>query len=146
TMFVAGQGEPPPRSSEPPPRSGPPPRGRDRDEEDDRDRDRDRDRVRDRPRDDYDDRPSRRSRSRDEDYDDRPSLRRGGRGADHRGAMILMFGIISMVGFLVFPLLSIIFGPMAWFMGSADLKEMQAGRMDREGEGQTRTGQILGII
>ena len=31
-------------------------------------------------------------------------------------------------------------------MGSADLKEMEAGRMDPEGRGITQAGQILGII
>ena len=31
-------------------------------------------------------------------------------------------------------------------MGSKELKEMAAGRMDRSGEGITRAGQIIGIV
>jgi len=57
----------------------------------------------------------------------------------HRGAMILTFGILS---FFVCP----IFGIVAWVMGNSDLKEMQAGRMDPEGEGLTKAGKIIGII
>lgn len=57
----------------------------------------------------------------------------------HRGVLILVFGIL---GFLVCPIFSIV----AWVMGSTDLKEMAAGRMDPEGRGLTKAGQILGII
>ena len=35
---------------------------------------------------------------------------------------------------------------MAWVMGSHDLAEMRAGRMDRSGEGLTQAGQVLGMI
>ena len=31
-------------------------------------------------------------------------------------------------------------------MGSGDLKEMAAGRMDRTGEGMTKAGKIIGMI
>ena len=37
-------------------------------------------------------------------------------------------------------------GIIAWVMGSNDLSEMRAGRMDREGEGQTNGGRICGMI
>jgi hypothetical protein len=39
-----------------------------------------------------------------------------------------------------------IFSLMAWVMGSHDLAEMRAGRMDRSGEGLTQAGQVLGMI
>src|SRR5262245_41841356 len=75
-----------------------------------------------------------------EDYDDwerRPRYRRDAQ--PHRGAMILTFGILSLVicGFL---------GPVAWIMGNNDLREIRAGRMDREGEGLTQAGRICGMI
>ncbi|MCH8831086.1 MAG: hypothetical protein IID45_16060 [Planctomycetes bacterium] len=54
--------------------------------------------------------------------------------------MILTFGILSLF------ICAIIFGPMAWTMGSNDLKEMAAGRMDRSGEGITKAGKICGIV
>jgi hypothetical protein len=102
-----------------------------RDEFDDEDRPR-------RPRnsrDDEDDRPRRR-RDEDDDYDDGP--RRGG-GKPHRGGMILTFGILGLLCCGIFAILAAV-------MGSNDLKEMQAGRMDRSGEGMTRVGQILGFV
>ena len=57
----------------------------------------------------------------------------------HRGVLILVFGIL---GFVLCPIFSII----AWVMGSTDLKEMDAGRMDPEGRGLTKAGQVLGMI
>jgi predicted Zn finger-like uncharacterized protein len=71
----------------------------------------------------------------------RRSLRKRNRNlAPHRGTLILVFGILGLV---VAPL---IFGPIAWIMGNNDIKEMQAGRMDPEGESQTNIGRILGMI
>jgi hypothetical protein len=58
----------------------------------------------------------------------------------HRGTMILVFGILSLI------CCPIIFGVLAIFMGQADLKEMDAGRMDPSGRGTTKAGVILGII
>jgi hypothetical protein len=55
--------------------------------------------------------------------------------------MILAFGILAIIG-----IGAIVFGPLAWFLGNADLAEMRAGRMDPSGEGQTNTGRILGMI
>jgi hypothetical protein len=75
----------------------------------------------------------------DDDYD-RPRRRRRRDLAPHRGGMILAFGILSLI---IFP---IIFGPIAWIMGNNDLREMHAGRMDPEGEGNTNAGRICGII
>jgi hypothetical protein len=57
----------------------------------------------------------------------------------HRGGMLLAFGILGL-------LCCIIFGILAWVMGSTDLKEMEAGRMDPSGEGMTKAAKILGII
>ena len=56
----------------------------------------------------------------------------------HRGPAVLTLGIIG--------IFCCICGIIAWAMGSADLKEMSAGRMDRSGEGITRAGYICGII
>ena len=53
--------------------------------------------------------------------------------------MILVFGILGIV-------CCIVFGILAWTMGAADLRAMQAGEMDRSGEGLTRAGMICGII
>ena len=57
----------------------------------------------------------------------------------HRGPIILVLGIL---GFIVCQ----VFAPIAWFMGSSDLKAMEAGRMDPTGKGLTQAGVILGII
>ncbi len=83
----------------------------------------------------------------DDDYDERPSRRRSAsrRSANyetpHRGGMVLAFGIIGLVSGL-----GIIFGPIAWMMGNNDLRAIEAGDMDPEGESMTRVGQILGMI
>lgn len=57
----------------------------------------------------------------------------------HRGALILVFGILA---FFVCP----IFGIVAWVMGNGDLQKMAAGAMDPEGEGLTKAGKICGMI
>jgi predicted RNA-binding Zn-ribbon protein involved in translation (DUF1610 family) len=59
--------------------------------------------------------------------------------APHRGGLILALGILGWV--VCFPL-----GIAAWVMGSSDLREMAAGRMDPQGEGLTRAGKILGAV
>jgi hypothetical protein len=58
----------------------------------------------------------------------------------HRGVLILVLGILSFV------LCGIFTAIPAWVMGSADLKEMDAGMMDPAGRGMTGAGRILGII
>jgi len=58
----------------------------------------------------------------------------------HRGALILILGILGWV--FTCPIFSV----MAWMMGSSDLREMRAGRMDSSGMGLTQAGHILGII
>jgi hypothetical protein len=130
TTFAANVEAAPPavREREPEPE----PRERRPREEDERPLRRQRDEDDDRPRRRYDD---------EEDEDDRPRRRR--RRPDyeeHRGTLILILGICS---FVVAP---IPFGPIAWFLGNADLKEIRAGRMDPEGESSTQIGRILGMV
>lgn len=84
--------------------------------------------------DDYDD-----ERLDDEDYP-RRRRRRSAHLEPHRGSAILTVGILSLV------ILGIILGPIAWVMGSGDLRKIREGRMDPEGEGMTKAGMICGII
>jgi hypothetical protein len=114
------------------------PRDRDRDRDRDRGRDRDRDRDRDRYADD------------DDDYDFRRSRRRRRDLQPHRAGLILTLGILSLV--LPFTcgalgaVVGIVMGPIAWIMGTTDLRQIQAGNMDPDGQGNTRAGQVCGII
>ena len=57
----------------------------------------------------------------------------------HRGTLILILGILSLV-------CCFICGIIAWVMGSNDLKQMAAGTMDPSGEGMTKAGKICGIV
>ncbi len=57
----------------------------------------------------------------------------------HRGTAVLVLGILGLV-------VCVICGIIAWSMGSADLKEMDAGRMDPSGRGMTQAGKICGMI
>jgi len=57
----------------------------------------------------------------------------------HRGTLILVLGILSLI--VCAPL-----GIVAWIMGNADLKQIEAGQMDPEGKQLTTIGKILGII
>lgn len=57
----------------------------------------------------------------------------------HRGTLILVLGILSLVCCSVF-------GPFAWMMGNADMKAIREQRMDPAGEGTTNAGRICGII
>ena len=149
----SGDAPPPPRSDRDRPRSGGNlvryGSGSERRDDDDR-RDRNR-RDRGRRDDEEDDRRSRTSsrRRRDEDDEDDPDRRYRRRRRDddydrpryepHRGGMILAFGILGIM-------VCAIFGILAWTMGAADLKAMDDGRMDPEGRGMTRAGQIIGMI
>lgn len=75
----------------------------------------------------------------DDDYDDYDDYEGGGRRQPHRGTLIVVLGILSLVACA--PL-----GIGAWMMGSADLAAMRAGRMDPSGKDMTQIGYILGII
>ena len=79
----------------------------------------------------------------EEDYEPRPlrSRRRRRFYVEHRGALILTLGILSLV---LCPLQ--VLGPVAWTMGNNDLAAMRSGRMDPSGEGITQAGRICGII
>ena len=57
----------------------------------------------------------------------------------HRSTLILFSGLLGAL--LICPLFCI----MAWTLGSMDLLEMEAGRMDRAGYQRTRIGYFLGI-
>jgi hypothetical protein len=58
----------------------------------------------------------------------------------HRGPLILILGLCSW--FFTCPL----FGAIAWYMGSQDLREINEGHRDPQGESLTRAGQILGLV
>ena len=80
-----------------------------------------------------------------------PSLPQGVK--PHRGTMILVFGILSLVLFLVgslccfpLPLVGLIMGIVAWVLAVPDLKEMDSGIMDPTGRGATKAGMICGIV
>jgi hypothetical protein len=87
--------------------------------------------------DDERDLPRKRRPERDDEDDDRPRRRL----TEHRGGIVLAFGIIAITGIMPIP-----FAPIAWLLGNADLREMRAGRMDPSGEGLTNVGRILGMI
>jgi len=57
----------------------------------------------------------------------------------HRGTLILVLGILSLIvcGRL---------GNAAWIMGNGDLREIDAGTMDPAGRTMTQAGRICGII
>ena len=57
----------------------------------------------------------------------------------HRGTLVLVLGILSLV--VCQPI-----GIAAWVMGGSDLKEMDAGTMDPSGRGTTQAGKICGMI
>jgi hypothetical protein len=58
----------------------------------------------------------------------------------HRGPLVLTIGVLSWV--FTCPVFSI----MAWVMGTSDLREIRAGRMNPAGAGLTQAGRILGMI
>ena len=57
----------------------------------------------------------------------------------HRGAVILVFGILGLI-------LCQLFGIAAWTMGNSDLREMDAGVMDPAGKDLTSAGRMLGMV
>ena len=57
----------------------------------------------------------------------------------HRGTLILVFGILSLI--VCAPL-----GIAAWIMGNSDLREIDSGHMDPEGRSLTQAGKICGMI
>lgn len=87
----------------------------------------------------------------DEDDLDRPGRRRPpvdydeDRMRPHRGATILTLGILSLVLSCI-PLAAWVLGGIALGMANNDLQAMARRRMDPAGQGQTRAGQVCGII
>jgi hypothetical protein len=57
----------------------------------------------------------------------------------HRGTLILVLGILSLI--VCAPL-----GIAAWIMGNGDLKEIDGGAMDPSGRSLTSAGRICGMI
>jgi predicted RNA-binding Zn-ribbon protein involved in translation (DUF1610 family) len=97
-------------------------------------------------------RAARRCRYCDEDLDEeaespRRRWRRRGRSrrdlTPHRGVLILVLGILSVVLFIP---VGTILGMVTCLMGQADLRKMRDDEMDPDGQGMTRVGLLLGII
>jgi hypothetical protein len=91
--------------------------------------------------DDSDEAPRRRRPADDDDDDDFRMSRPRHHLTPHRGVLVLIMGILAIccVG-------APVTGIIAWILGNNDLKEMDAGRMDPEGRGQTQIGKVLGMI
>jgi hypothetical protein len=68
----------------------------------------------------------------------------------HRGTMVLVFGILSLVLPLACGLpgsvIGLGLGIAAAIMGTRDISRMRQGHMDPDGETQTRVGQILSFV
>jgi hypothetical protein len=60
----------------------------------------------------------------------------------HRGVLILVLGILS----LVITYLGVVPGIIAWVLGQQDLKKMTERTMDPQGRGLTQAGRICGIV
>tara|TARA_A100001037_G_C14580761_1_gene384393 strand:+ start:97 stop:393 length:297 start_codon:yes stop_codon:yes gene_type:complete len=58
----------------------------------------------------------------------------------HRGTLILVLGILSLVGCSFFT------GIPAWIMGKSDLAKMKGDQMDPEGKVFTKAGMICGMV
>jgi|CXWL01.1.fsa_nt_gi hypothetical protein len=63
----------------------------------------------------------------------------GGGNGSNRAITALVLGILSLV-------CCQILGPVAWFLGSAELKAIKAGTAPAAGEGVAKAGWILGIV
>ena len=55
----------------------------------------------------------------------------------HRGTLVLVMGILSWS--------CCVFGVVAWYLGSQDIKQMNAGRMDPSGLTLTKAGYWIGV-
>jgi hypothetical protein len=83
----------------------------------------------------------------DDDLDDFHHPRRlRNRFTPHRGGMIMALGLVALVGGLSLCGVPAILGPVAWALGSWDLREIREGRMDPEGASMTQAGQVCGIV
>jgi hypothetical protein len=77
----------------------------------------------------------------DEPFDDWGHRQRALR--PDRGGMILAFGILTIMAPCF---LGLIFGPLAWFMGSSDLAAIDSGEMNPGNRGLVQAGRIIGGI
>lgn len=66
----------------------------------------------------------------------------------HRGTLVLVLGILSLVTVMMYFLspIGLIMGLFAWIMGQKDMRKIKSGHMDEEGRGTTQAGWICGII
>jgi hypothetical protein len=84
-----------------------------------------------------------------DERDDRDLERRFGVRRDcepHRGTLVLVLGIVSIVTNTLGLPLGLPIGLPAWIMGHRDLKKIERGEMDPNGKGATQAGYICGII
>lgn len=104
-------------------------------------------------------RPLARQRSGDDDeelYDDDGMPRFRSIRAHYepgRAGMVLAFGIIGLVcavlGVVLYgipALLTLLFGPLAWFMGGREITAIREGRHDPSSEGMVQIGRVLGLV
>jgi hypothetical protein len=75
----------------------------------------------------------------------RPPLAVGQKVQPHRGWTVLGLGILTM-GVMCCPVASWLIGGLTLAMASADLRQMAAGAMDRNGQGTTEAGRACAII
>lgn len=68
-----------------------------------------------------------------------PASPPGGYMKPERGTMILIFGVLGIVACGIFAF-------VAYYMGNADLRDMEAGIMDPAGYDNTKTGRLVGLI
>jgi len=79
----------------------------------------------------------------DDDAFDDWGIRRASVRRSDRGGMILAFGILSVT---LSCGLGLIFGPLAWVMGGADLAAMDNDEMDPKNRGLVQAGRIMGMV
>lgn len=64
----------------------------------------------------------------------------------HRGTLVLVLGLLSLVFMAFLPPVGIPLGIVAWIMGRTDLAKIRARQMDPEGERQTYAGYVCGKV
>lgn len=90
-------------------------------------------------------RKTRKKKKRRKDDDAYGDMRRKTRQEPHRGVIVLLLGILSIV-FSCACLLSWALGYAAMNMAATDLEKMERGSMDPAGQGMTTTGKICGML
>lgn len=82
----------------------------------------------------------------EDDFDDFQESRQLRKRYDsHRGGLIMALGLIALVGGMSM-CAPVVVGPVAWALGTWDLREIREGRMDPVGRSMTQTGQVCGIV